>query len=54
LIKSAFPIHLDEGQRRVGWSDMGFTTTTQAIAVLRNHVFYISHDAGATWTRVRF
>lgn len=31
------------------WIDLGFTTTTQAIAVLPAHHFYMSTDKGAHW-----
>jgi photosystem II stability/assembly factor-like uncharacterized protein len=51
---ASFTTPLTVNGASAGWSDMGFTTTTQAIAVLRNQAFYISHDAGVTWTRVRF
>jgi photosystem II stability/assembly factor-like uncharacterized protein len=37
-----------------GWSDVGFTTSTQAIAVLPGQAFYISQNAGRTWTRMPF
>ena len=36
------------------WSDLGFTTTTQAVAVLPAHGLYLSHDSGRTWARVAF
>ncbi len=36
------------------WSDLGFTTPTQAVAVLDRKGLYLSHDAGKTFARVRF
>ena len=36
------------------WADLGFTTSTQAVAVLVHRAMYLSHDAGKTWTQVRF
>ena len=34
------------------WADLGFTTATQAIAVLPGHEAFISRDAGTTWQPV--
>ncbi|SDI79953.1 hypothetical protein SAMN05444157_0216 [Frankineae bacterium MT45] len=36
------------------WADLGFTTPTQAIVVLLKTAFYLSRDAGATWSAIRF
>lgn len=38
----------------IGWSDLGFTTTTQAVVVLQHTTLYLSHDTGQTWTAARF
>jgi photosystem II stability/assembly factor-like uncharacterized protein len=36
------------------WADLGFTTPSQAVAVLAQTGMYLSRDAGKTWTQVRF
>ena len=36
------------------WADLGFTTTEQAAVTLPGHGFYLSHDAGHSWSRVSF
>jgi photosystem II stability/assembly factor-like uncharacterized protein len=36
------------------WADLGFTTPTQAVAVVAKYGMYLSRDAGRTWTPVRF
>ncbi len=36
------------------WSDLGFTTQQQAMVILTGRALYVSRDAGATWTAVRF
>jgi photosystem II stability/assembly factor-like uncharacterized protein len=36
------------------WADLGFTTTTQALAVLPGHGLYLSHDTGRTFAKVNF
>ena len=36
-----------------GWSDVGFTTAKQAIAVLPGQGLYLSHDAGDAWAKIR-
>lgn len=38
----------------IGWADLGFTTPTRAVVVLRDTALFLSHDAGATWDRVAF
>lgn len=45
-------VHSPEGG--IPWSDLGFTTPDQAEAVLDHRAMYVSHDAGRTFTRVRF
>lgn len=42
------------GDEGVPWSDLGFTTSEQAVAILDHHAMYLSHDAGKTFTQVRF
>lgn len=36
------------------WADLGFTTPTQAVVVLLDKALYLSHDAGASFSAVRF
>jgi photosystem II stability/assembly factor-like uncharacterized protein len=36
------------------WADLCFTTSTQATVTLPGHGFYVSRDAGRTWSRVAF
>lgn len=36
------------------WTDLGFTTASQAIAVLGGTALYLSRDAGSSWSPVRF
>jgi len=36
------------------WNDLGFTDATQAFVVLAGKAFYLSHDAGLTWTPLAF
>jgi hypothetical protein len=36
------------------WADLGFTTTAQAAVTLPGHGFYLSRDAGKSWSRVSF
>lgn len=36
------------------WTDLGFTTTTRALAVLPGAALYLSHNAARTWSKVRF
>lgn len=38
----------------IEWADLGFTTPTQAVVILANSGLYLSHDAGASFSRVRF
>ncbi len=38
----------------IPWTDVGFTTPSQALAVLADSGLYLSHDAGKTFSRVRF
>lgn len=38
----------------IPWADLGFTTTRQAVAVLQGTAMYLSHDAGASFSAVRF
>ena len=38
----------------IEWADLGFTTATQAVVVLRNTALFLSRDAGSTWARVSF
>lgn len=38
----------------IGWSDLGFTTADRAVAVLQGTALYLSHDAGRSFSRVRF
>jgi hypothetical protein len=51
---ASFTTALTVNSASAGWSDVGFTTSLQAIAVLPGRAFYISHDAGRTWTQMRF
>ncbi len=36
----------------IRWTDVGFTTPVQALAVLGGRALYLSHDAAATWSTV--
>ena len=36
------------------WADLGFTTSSQAVAVLPGRTMYLSHDAGASFAPVSF
>ncbi|SOD71469.1 hypothetical protein SAMN05892883_0986 [Jatrophihabitans sp. GAS493] len=36
------------------WADLGFTTPSHGIVVLLKTAFYLSRDAGATWSAVKF
>jgi len=36
------------------WTDLGFTTTNQAVVVLSHTALYLSHDAGSTWSQARY
>lgn len=36
------------------WTDLGFTTPTQAVVILNGKTMYLSHDAGATWAPTTF
>lgn len=38
----------------IAWADLGFTTPTQAVVVLVGTAMYLSHDAGATFTKISF
>lgn len=38
----------------IEWYDAGFTTASQAFAVLRLSRMYLSRDAGASWHPVTF
>ena len=38
----------------VPWADLGFTTSQQAVAVLRGTALYLSRDAGASFSAVSF
>lgn len=38
----------------IGWSDLGFTTSTHAVAVLQHTALYLSRDAGRSWTSAHF
>jgi photosystem II stability/assembly factor-like uncharacterized protein len=51
---ASFTTALTVNGASTGWSDVGFTTSTQAIAVLPGRAFYLSRDAGRTWTRMPF
>ncbi len=49
-----FSTVLTVGGGGIEWYDAGFTTASQAFAVLRLSRMYLSHDAGASWHRVSF
>jgi photosystem II stability/assembly factor-like uncharacterized protein len=51
---ASLPIVFDAGGGGTAWSDAGFTTSTQALAVLVNTAMYLSRDSGATWAKVAF
>jgi O-methyltransferase involved in polyketide biosynthesis len=51
---ATLPIAFDAGGGGTVWSDAGFTTATQALAVLEGTAMYLSRDAGATWAKVAF
>jgi photosystem II stability/assembly factor-like uncharacterized protein len=36
----------------IGWHDLGFTTSTQAVAVLDGSALYLNHDAGRSFQPV--
>lgn len=38
----------------IGWSDLGFTTSTHSVAVLQHTALYLSRDAGRSWTSAHF
>jgi len=49
---SSVPINAPSGG--IPWSELGFTTSTHAIAVLQASTLYLTHDSGQTWSPVRF
>jgi photosystem II stability/assembly factor-like uncharacterized protein len=51
---TTLPIVFDAGGGGTVWSDAGFTTSTQAVAVLQNTAMYLSRDSAATWVKVVF
>lgn len=38
----------------IPWADIGFTTASQAVAVLQGTAMYLSHDSGASFSAVHF
>ncbi len=48
------PVVLDVASGGTVWGDAGFTTSTQAFAVLDRAGCYLSRNSGATWTKVTF
>jgi thiazole synthase ThiGH ThiG subunit len=51
---TTLPVVFDAGGGGTVWSDAGFTTSTQALAVLLNTAMYLSRDSAATWVKVVF
>lgn len=52
--RQSLPTVLDVNSGGTAWTDAGFTTGTQALAVLGGKALYLSHNGGASWSKASF